>query len=121
MFEDRIDVVSKGELDDAVVAYFVSVQGLSGVDARFVLTDFGDPRDCMWIGNDYVQELDHNGKNYEVYACWTDFFMMRTMKQSPRFCFYTLSPDDGDEMYIINELDPADFPKGYIKKKPKKN
>lgn len=116
--------VGKERLDEALVEYLKKVQHCDSFDVTMMLMDFKDPYTCCWIGREFVEDIEVDGKDYTVYACYTDFYHFRTFNNEDHFKFYMLMhrEDPGDHtvgaymrserLYIVDEkYFEDDFPK----------
>lgn len=111
----------KAALDVALKEYMLDVQGLEESDISSVLMDFADPFDCQWIMQNYLRDIQQDGKNYEVYACWTQFGEFTSLNDRDKFRFYMYihrenAEDKSYGAYLKAErrfsiqTDPHDFP-----------
>jgi len=82
--------------------------------------DFPNPYDCCYVFQDYVNDVEIDGKTYELRACHTNYmYMLGYEGDTLRFYMYIETPEDfcntvgeyieANKLYQIEDLDPKDF------------
>lgn len=68
------DLIDHAGISEAFKNYLMEVLGYDEGDADFVVkNDFANPYETPYIIQQYVRDVEVNGKKYEVRSCHTDF------------------------------------------------